>query len=175
MISHLQHLKRASLDKVNDRINTSMWEQKWLSVESLLMLDEWKETWNLYFLELKKWFVKLIDQNDKPVWNFNDVGGHYTIKHVYISTLNWDSGTPIGWWKYYWKVNPPLKSKLHIWLVLQNKDLTWDVFQKRSFEGSSMCPLCKCNCETNEHILYSCPYTNEVWALVCAHFNLNSL
>lgn len=75
----------------------------------------------------------MIGESDELVWNFNDEGGVFTTKLGYISGLLWELGTNKNWGNAFWKISAPLKSKVIVWLVLNNKELTWDIFQQRSF------------------------------------------
>ena len=46
---------------------------------------------------------------------------------------------------------------------MENKVSTWDVLQKRNFEGPSWCCLCKQDMETSSHLFLRCPFAQEVW------------
>ena len=50
-----------------------------------------------------------------------------------------------------------------MWLLLNNKAPTWDILQKRSYEGHGQCCLCKVDSENNTHLIMSCAFTLEVW------------
>lgn len=100
----------------------------------------WKEERSTYIEALQRGHIKIIDEVDEMMWNFNKEGGSYTTKLGYIFGLEWDPSINKSRWKSFWKVNAPLKAKLHVWLILNNKALNWDQFQKRSFQGPSMCP-----------------------------------
>jgi hypothetical protein len=41
--------------------------------------------------------------------------------------------------------------------------LTWDNLLKRGFQGASLCPLCKVEEETLNHLLNTCHYTAQIW------------
>lgn len=119
--------------------------------------------------------MRLTDFLDEIVWNFNEDGGRYTTKLGYLSALTWAPDISTIWQRKFWKMNAPSKEKLHLWLVLNTKALTWDVFQKRYFEGPSMRPLCKCNNETNAHLLFSCGYTKYVRGSLRTKYNVSDL
>lgn len=46
---------------------------------------------------------------------------------------------------------------------------------KKSIKGTSMCPLCKCDDETNEHLFNSYAYTKEVWDTLGVQYNLQNI
>ena len=62
-----------------------------------------------------------------------------------------------------WHNQRPIKTKITMWLSLSNKLLTWEMLQKRGFQGLSICPLCRTNVETNSHLFEICPYVGSVW------------
>ena len=60
-----------------------------------------------------------------------------------------------------WKIHSPPKTRLFLWCVLENKVPTWDNLQKRGFQGSGSCVLCKA--ESVIHLFLTCPYCVQVW------------
>ena len=62
-----------------------------------------------------------------------------------------------------WKIQCPLKTIITKWIALSNKLLTWEMLQKRGFEGPRIFPLCKSNDETSSHIFTSCSYAGSIW------------
>jgi hypothetical protein len=86
--------------------------------------------------------------------------GIYTPKAGYkVLSSRGDLGVQRWWWKKVWKFKCPSKSHIFIWLLLNNKVLTWDILQKRNKHGPRRCPMCKENEETNFHLIMSCPYS----------------
>jgi hypothetical protein len=61
------------------------------------------------------------------------------------------------------EVEIQLKIKLFIWLVIEEKILTWNMLQRKGWEGPGRCPLCKKDLETPLHIFKLCPFTLTVW------------
>jgi len=56
-----------------------------------------------------------------------------------------------------------MSNKKMMWFILNNKDPTWDILQKRTFVGPGWCNLCHKTEETYAHIILSCSFTKEVW------------
>ena len=50
-----------------------------------------------------------------------------------------------------------------MWCALNNKVPTWDVLQKRSFQGPGWCVLCKRELESTCHLFLLCSFTKAVW------------
>jgi hypothetical protein len=90
--------------------------------------------------------------------------GKYSPKLGYLSQFQAVEHDPPPWWgKLLWKFKCPPKSKLFMWLLLQNKAPTWENLQKRSFTGPSRCALCKIEEESNLHLFLHCSFTSSVW------------
>ena len=62
-----------------------------------------------------------------------------------------------------WRLKCPAKTKLFMWCVLNNKVPTWDILQKRSFQGPGWCVLCKRELESTLHLFLTCSYILDVW------------
>jgi hypothetical protein len=61
-----------------------------------------------------------------------------------------------GWKNKIWKWKVQLKKKLFIWMVVENKILTWQVLQGKGWQGPDQCPLCKADNEDVDHLLVHC-------------------
>jgi hypothetical protein len=57
-------------------------------------------------------------------------------------------------------------------LALHNKTLTTDNIAKKSWPKNPLCSLCYCEPETAHHLLAGCNYTEALWNITAAHFNL---
>ena len=71
--------------------------------------------------------------------------------------------TKCWWWKHLWKILGPLKMLITLWLVLNNKLLTWEVLLKRGLQGPGIFLLWKAYTETTSHLFYSCAYASTLW------------
>lgn len=66
-------------------------------------------------------------------------------------------------WQKIWKLRAPLKTRVFLWLVLKNKILTWDILQRRNWQGPGRFPLFLESSESSNHIFVECHFTKEVW------------
>ena len=73
-------------------------------------------------------------------------------------------------WNDLWRNSQWMKIKLFMWVVHQNKILTWENLLKRGFVGPSKCHLCGLQEETIEHLLNLCPFTSTLWDWVASVF-----
>ena len=88
-----------------------------------------------YIRELVRANILLTDHEDLLVWEA-DPEGVYTPKMGYLClSAGVENRVEVWWWRSLWKLKCPAKSKLFMWCVLNNKVPTWDVLQKRSFQG----------------------------------------
>lgn len=63
----------------------------------------------------------------------------------------------------FWKVGCPLKMILFSWLVFRNKNLTWEILQKKSWHGPSRCAMCHNAVETNLYMFFQCASSLRIW------------
>lgn len=57
-----------------------------------------------------------------------------------------------------------MKAELFFWLAFSNKVPTWDILQKRTRQGPSICMLYREHEENIVHLIVGCHFTKEVWA-----------
>lgn len=63
----------------------------------------------------------------------------------------------------FWKFGCLSKSIYFSWLVFHNKNLSWDNFKKRGWQGPGLCSICKFEEETNCHMFFLCQKTQQLW------------
>lgn len=99
------------------------------------------------------------------MWSEYPVSKEYTACLGYIAMfLEVKEKENKQWWIKVCYIKVPLKIRLFMWLTLSNKVLTWEVLTKRSWKGSSICPLCKNNSERIFHLVIGCHCSKEVWS-----------
>jgi hypothetical protein len=57
--------------------------------------------------------------------------------------------------------------KLFVWLLLEQRILTWDKLTKRGFLGPSICLLCKESEENVLHLFGECSFIKNIWQTIC--------
>lgn len=99
--------------------------------------------------------------------------GAYTPKAGYatICVGHYNRATK-WWWKRLWKMQCPTKNKLFFWSILELKVPTWDILQKRCFEGPGRCCLCKIDNESILHLFLKCPFGIQIWKEVYTLLNI---
>jgi hypothetical protein len=76
------------------------------------------------------------------------------------------------WYSEIWKWQIPLKVKLFVWLLLEQKILTWDNLLKRGFQGPSICVLCKESEESLLHLFGDCSFIKIIWQTITKELKL---
>jgi hypothetical protein len=129
-------------------VTSTIWDWK----GTLAMSGKITET---YFLHAG---IVLKENPDELSWIGDDNTGLISVKNVYNTLSNkfWP-GKAEGWRIQLWKWSCPLKIKLFLWLLLENKILTWENLQRRGWYGPGICCLCGTNEESSQHVFVSCP------------------
>jgi zinc-binding in reverse transcriptase len=71
-----------------------------------------------------------------------------------------------------WKAPIPLKIKIFLWLVQQNRILTKDNLIKRRWQGDTKCIFCD-EYETVTHLFIKCSIAFCLWSWICRYNNCN--
>ena len=71
-----------------------------------------------------------------------------------------------------WKMKVPPRIKVFGWLTYHEKILTAENLQKRGWNLSSMCVLCRANTESIRHLFSECPFSLEIYSILTVIFQL---
>lgn len=135
----------------------------WFTSEDLDLIGHLQGEWNRYRLALINNDV-LQTKPDSLKW----VGGNkyclITVKNIYMASkkLKW-TYISSGWWRASWGWTMPLKIKLFIWLLAENKLFFWENQQHKGHRGSSICLLCKNSDEKTQHLFLDYAFIEDVW------------
>lgn len=78
---------------------------------------------------------------------------HFTTKSLYRFLTNRGFGNRVA--GFVWRSKVPLKIKVFLWQILNNKLQVANNLVKRGWKGSSRCCLCYCD-ENIDHIFFKC-------------------
>jgi hypothetical protein len=78
-------------------------------------------------------------------------------------------------WKHISKSWAPLRCKFFVWLAIKNRCWIADRLPKRGLPHPAACPLGNQAEENIQHILISCAFTRQAWALIFQRLNLLTL
>jgi len=133
-----------TLDQININIENQSPTTNWMNNNDPGLTSALGKEWDLYRLTIIKSVAILNAEKDKLLWFGGDDSGIPTVKNFYLNIIKTKNLTKAETWRrsiWHWKM--PLKIKAFIWLALEGKIVTWDLLQKRGWEGLTRCPLCK--------------------------------
>ena len=59
-----------------------------------------------------------------------------------------------------------------MWLVFNDKTLTWELLQKRGYKGPGRCSLCLRNTDGTHHLFCDCSYFDNLWLLITNYLKI---
>ena len=108
--------------------------------------------------------IQRMGNKDKLVWSISKSTQPVRVKDIYTAMID---GLPVDTASMFpmplWKVTCPLKSILFSWLVFSNRNLSWEVLQKKGWNGPGRCSMCLSDHETNVHMFFQCAHTLQIW------------
>ena len=149
-------------------------QQYWYTADDLYLEGEWKIVWNTFIKGLNLCGIRLTSEPDSLIWDYNKLNGMITAEKMYeciVKTHLQDPGSRL--FTCLWACPLPRKIGCFIWLVLNNKILTWDNLQRKGKIGPGICSLCFANIETVNHISINCSIWKSVWGVVCEQLQLH--
>lgn len=76
-------------------------------------------------------------------------------------------------YKNLWKIRAPMKVRIFIWLMLDDKILTQQVMHYRGWPVPTGCHLCAADIiESRDHLMWDCPYASSFWVGLMAQCNI---
>jgi hypothetical protein len=139
------------------------------------LVGDQKEEWDNYLKGLIGSGFVLNNENDILLWSWDTKKGQVNAKQAYeVQMLEKETEETNCWYKELWTWQVPLKIKLFIWLMLEQRILTWENLVKRGFLGPSRCVLCGKDEETVLHLFVECNFTKDIWTLVLKDLKLKN-
>jgi hypothetical protein len=102
-------------------------QPRWKKAGDLGLEGELIEEWNNYVKGLVGSGFELNNEKDSLMWSWDTKGGQVTTKQAYEVQLEEAVVVePVFWYSDLWNWHLPLKIKLFMWLLLEQKILTWE-------------------------------------------------
>nr|XP_043616196.1 uncharacterized protein LOC122588125 [Erigeron canadensis] len=137
----------------------SQWEWSWIRPPSTPM-----EIQQLLTMLTKIQNVTLSNQDDSWRWNA-DSSSCFTVKSMRIRLQNASYGPTH--WVFPWNKFAPHKVNVLGWRIKMNRIATADQLAKRNISTTlSLCPICKAQNETAEHLFLLCPFVDYLWSFI---------
>jgi len=114
--------------------------------------------------ELSNRNIRYLEKKDVLRWGY-EARGMFTTHEAYnIIIKGYAFKDPL--WTTIWAPNIWPKVSTFLWLLCQNKILTWDNLRKRNFHGPSIYPNCKHEEETTLHLMNTFSLARKLWEKV---------
>ena len=111
-------------------------------MEELNLAGDWKLAWDSFVRGLELGRIRLHAQSDTLVWNHNRAGGSAMAKSVYEYIVLTSQPLLVNnIHSLIWTSSLPTKIGCFIWLVMENKILTWDNLQRKGWIGPGIYAL----------------------------------
>ena len=112
----------------------------WADAQDLNLTGTLATEWNDYIYKIRNTGLSLNHCKDSLFWSKNGKTGTITVALAYSSSVNtsYTECIPL-WFKEVWHWKLPLKTVIFSWLMLADRILTWNMLQRRGFEGPGIC------------------------------------
>jgi hypothetical protein len=99
----------------------------WIKAEVLGLEGDSKDEWNNYVKGLTSLGIELNNEKDLLMWSWDTKSGQVSAKKAYeVQMLEDEVTEPVFWYSDLWQWQLPLKIKLFMWLLLEQRILTWE-------------------------------------------------
>ena len=120
--------------------------------------------WIDYIYKLRSSGLRLQHCKDSLFWSKNVKTGSITTALAYKSIVSTTFSECIPmWFKEVWHWKLPLKTVIFSWLLLDERIFTWNMLQRKGFEGPGICSLCHDVEENITHMMINCSFSVQVW------------
>eukprot|EP00253_Pinus_taeda_P031661 PITA_31661 len=136
----------------------------WNEATDLHLPPSLSPLWSSFVQGLSNMAIKRAASKDSLVWALPSKPLPISVKNIYAALTNHPaSSSHMIFPPPLWKISCPLKMVLFLWLVFCNKNLTWEVLQRKGWSGPGRCSLCLLDSESNLHLFFQCPITTSIW------------
>ena len=90
----------------------------------------------------------------------------YTIKSAWEATRSRAHKVP--WRKLIWFKEAIPRFAFTMWLVTLNKLPTFDRLLRAGIISTNVCPVCRAEAESADHLFFACSYSRQTWEIVMA-------
>lgn len=173
LINYLNNRGIRYIGQLGDHQNSTFLSQAWFSEKNWNIPIEWDRTWQNFLQALTESHVRLNNEDDELIWGHSKKR-QYSSKQGYdIIVADSKSESIRRWWKSLWKLKAPMRTRLLMWSILDNKIPTGTYLKKRAFNGPTCCVLCHQEEESTQHLFLTCAITISIWTQVLTTLNLN--
>jgi len=135
--------------------------RKWKETTQIIREEGYEITQQSLSDELKKRQIPIAAGADILRWGYED-RGTFTTREAY-KIITKEKIIKDALWDQIWSSSIWPKVSTFLWLLYQNRILTWDNLRNRNFSGPSICSNCKQEEETATHLLQTCHLGRKLW------------
>ena len=136
----------------------------WKDAIDLVLLEELNSSWKSVKDALGGCGIQRCGTTDHLIWTVPNAQLPARVKDIYSDIISSKfMHTSSKFLMVLWKSRCPFKMIFFVWLVFNNKNLTWDNLRKRSWHGPSRCSMCESDEESNFHMLFQCKSSQQIW------------
>lgn len=111
-------------------------------------------------------------EEDKIVWK-GSKGGIISSKSFFQFLSKEDDEQPDFNWNIIWKLDCPQKLRFFMWLVVHGRLPTNEYRVKIGIEGVEDCNICLLAIDSLDHLLRTCPKSQQVWSNIIPLSKMN--
>jgi len=100
---------------------------------------------------------------DELIWALEKSSPSYNVKDIYAAITNGHQQASPSFPHKLWEATCPLKMVLFSWLLFSDKNLTWEVIQRKGWQGPGRCQMCHSEVEKNAHMFFQCVASSSIW------------
>lgn len=97
---------------------------------------------------------------DELIWSLEKPAHLTTVKDLYAALSLGRPPTLPSFPLNFWKASCPIKMTLFSWLLFSNRNLSWEVLQRKGWQGPGRC---RNDAESNLHMFFQCGATSSIW------------
>eukprot|EP00253_Pinus_taeda_P014556 PITA_14556 len=136
----------------------------WKEAADLSMPPHFGPMWDSVQQKLQGLAIRRSGTKDVLAWNLPRAPSPVRVKDIYAALSIKQALTVHQIFPFsLWKAACPLKMVLFSWLLFWNRNLTWEVLQKKGWQGPGRCTLCSSADETNHHLFFQCQASLQIW------------
>lgn len=136
----------------------------WVEASDLSLPPHLLSIWNTFHTALSGRPIRRTECKDALVWKLPRGPLPVRVKDIYYALhLESEHTTLLIFPQSFWKVACPTKMILLSWLIFWNRNLTWEVLERKGWHGPGRCAFCRDAEESNLHMFFQCHVTHQIW------------
>lgn len=113
--------------------------------------------------------IRDIGSNDEMYWS-KESHGHYSVRSAYrllqAQKIYWREEDNGSFWRKVWRIKAPPKILNLVWRSLTHCLPTTVMLQQKGVSVHTMCPVCRMESETVDHVFRRCTHVVQCWQLI---------